>query len=534
MDKKYKAFISYSHKDSEFAMWLHKKLESWSVPKDLVNRATNIGNVPRTLRPIFRDRDDFSGGHSLKEATLKALDESEFLIVLCSPKAAKSSYVAEEVRQFKLMGKADRVIPVILAGEPGDSEQECFPVTIKYTLDENGELSDELAEPIAPDARDKGDGKSRALAKVVAGLLGVTFDDIIKREDISRKRRLSVASGLGSGAFIFAVLLSSYALYENYQAELTINKSIFSIGSLIAKTDELSNVDDLIEKKRSMLRAQCDVQAGLASGRAQVDRLSHSICLAQQANAKAQIGEIDEARQSLNAWLNKLSLLYSSNERQGMLNKTDANAYVRAAVEIYKFVFKYGHQEQRQNSLEQLELVSYRVGSRVPSLTYAYTVHDTAFWNLFEILEGKQAWEQLVVLFNKTIILRKAQATAYQYDDFNSARLDTAILLKTLAQIQFTQFEDQDAALRSITDAKSNVTMVQNEIEINESLYEVFQIYTLLAEIQRTQNKLALAIESDEIAKSFLSNILADDEIPEKVRHQIEQERAIINARLSQ
>lgn len=69
MTRRYKAFLSYSHRDSEFAGWLHKTLEAWRVPRDLVGRATPRGSIPRNLRPVFRDRDDFAGGASLKSAT---------------------------------------------------------------------------------------------------------------------------------------------------------------------------------------------------------------------------------------------------------------------------------------------------------------------------------------------------------------------------------------------------------------------------------------------------------------------------------
>jgi hypothetical protein len=34
--------------------------------------------VPKMLRPIFRDREDFSAGHSLTEQTLAALEASHF------------------------------------------------------------------------------------------------------------------------------------------------------------------------------------------------------------------------------------------------------------------------------------------------------------------------------------------------------------------------------------------------------------------------------------------------------------------------
>src|SRR5262249_2011736 len=106
---KYRAFLSYSHRDKTWGKWLHAALERHSVDKDLLGRQTPAGPVPRTLRPIFRDRDDFSAGHSLTEQTVAALEASQFLVVICSPNAALSQYVNEEVRRFKALGRAQHV-----------------------------------------------------------------------------------------------------------------------------------------------------------------------------------------------------------------------------------------------------------------------------------------------------------------------------------------------------------------------------------------------------------------------------------------
>jgi hypothetical protein len=131
---KYRAFLSYSHRDKAWAKWLHAALESYRIDKDLYGRATTAGPVPKTLRPIFRDREDFSAGHSLTEHTLAALDAAQFLIVVCSPNAAQSGYVNEEVRRFKLLGRAARVIPVIVDGEPGNPARECFPPALRFRV----------------------------------------------------------------------------------------------------------------------------------------------------------------------------------------------------------------------------------------------------------------------------------------------------------------------------------------------------------------------------------------------------------------
>ena len=58
----YRAFISYSHADTSWAKWLHRGLESFRIDKDLAGRETETGPVPASLRPVFRDRDDFTAG----------------------------------------------------------------------------------------------------------------------------------------------------------------------------------------------------------------------------------------------------------------------------------------------------------------------------------------------------------------------------------------------------------------------------------------------------------------------------------------
>ena len=97
---KYRAFLSYSHRDTRWAKWMHAALEGYRIDKDLAGRPTPAGAVPKSLRPIFRDREDFSAGHSLTEQTEAALEASRFMVVLCSPNAAKSQYVNEEICRF--------------------------------------------------------------------------------------------------------------------------------------------------------------------------------------------------------------------------------------------------------------------------------------------------------------------------------------------------------------------------------------------------------------------------------------------------
>ena len=240
---KYSAFLSYSHHDSGWAKWLHAALEGTRIDKDLVGRETPVGPVPRTLRPIFRDRDDFAAGHSLTEQTLAALQAAKFLIVLCSPSAANSRYVDEEIRRFKAMGRAERVISVIVEGEPGDADRGCFPASLQFKVGPDGALTEEREEPIAADARPHGDGKEIACAKVVAGLLGVALDDIVQRAERARRRHARLRNSVI--ALLAALTLASslglaWARYELGRNEELLDRTLKRATGFVHSAVELS------------------------------------------------------------------------------------------------------------------------------------------------------------------------------------------------------------------------------------------------------------------------------------------------------
>jgi tetratricopeptide (TPR) repeat protein len=241
---KYRAFISYSHRDTPWARWLHSALERYRIDGDLVGRESSSGTLPKTLRPIFRDREEFSAGHSLTEQTLAALDASQFLIVLCSPSAAISKYVNEEVRYFKANGDASRVIPIIVNGEPGDARHECFPPALRFKLRPDGTLSDEPEEPLAADARQQGDGKEIAKQKVIAGLLGLGLDEVMRRAERARKRRTRFVAGLAAVFLLLAVAAAGSAVYA-YQKLIESNnrldEAIEIAYGIVTKATEVSD-----------------------------------------------------------------------------------------------------------------------------------------------------------------------------------------------------------------------------------------------------------------------------------------------------
>lgn len=188
MNKEYFAFISYSHKDKVWAKWLQHELEYYKLPTNLNGRT----DLPKEIRPVFRDATDLNGG-LLEESIQEALDSSVYLIVICSPNAAQSSYVNEEVKYFKDLGRMTKIIPFIIDGKPhakiaGD---ECFPM----------ELLNLPVELLGINIHNE-NGKYFAAVQVVARMFGLDTNTLYNRykKEQERKRKWAFA-----GIVVFAL-----------------------------------------------------------------------------------------------------------------------------------------------------------------------------------------------------------------------------------------------------------------------------------------------------------------------------------------
>ena len=247
---KYKAFITYAHRDEEKARWLRKKLESFRVPKHLVGKNSPFGPVPSRLYPIFRDRDELAGAAQLGPLIEQALHDSSHLVVLCSPHAVKSRWVNEEIRMFKSMGKADRVLCLVLDGEPmaedvkNDPKKECLPLAARRRIDAKGEITNQIHEPGAADLREDADGEKDGLLKVIAGLLGIGLDELKQRDMLARQRRLAWVATASTTLALSAIGLSVYAFYQQQQASLARASAVSERQAAeeeLAKTQTITN-----------------------------------------------------------------------------------------------------------------------------------------------------------------------------------------------------------------------------------------------------------------------------------------------------
>ncbi|BCW87990.1 hypothetical protein sos41_11270 [Alphaproteobacteria bacterium SO-S41] len=218
----YRAFISYRHADKAWGDWLHKALEAYRVPRGLVGTEGHAGVVPDRLGRVFRDREELAAASDLAVEIQEALRRSANLIVICSRGAAQSHWVNEEIVYWKGLGREARVFAIIVDGEPNalDPANECFPPALKFAANPDGTLSDRPAEPIAADAREAGDGKENAKLKLIAGLLGVGFDQLRRREAEAQRRAFRRFAAIAAALVLAFAGLAGAAGWFAWQSEV--------------------------------------------------------------------------------------------------------------------------------------------------------------------------------------------------------------------------------------------------------------------------------------------------------------------------
>ena len=238
---RYKAFISYSHSDERWADWLQRRLEGYRPPKGL--------GPASALSPVFRDREDMASSADLSAAILDALESAENLIVICSPAAAASLWVRQEIQTFIDLGRRGRIHCLLVDGEPGDGDDSCLPLPLRRA---------DGHEPLAADVRPGGDGRRLALLKLAAGILGLDLMQLRQRDLHRRNRRLlALAAGSVSATLVMTILAAFALMSRNdaidartetelrqQQAESLIS---FMLGDLRAKLESVGRLDVLSE-----------------------------------------------------------------------------------------------------------------------------------------------------------------------------------------------------------------------------------------------------------------------------------------------
>jgi len=199
--RKFKAFISYRHRplDMAVAEKLQKLIERYRIPKEYRK------NDESQLGLVFRDVSELPLSNNLTDDIYTALDNSEYLIVVCTPDTPKSLWVAQEIDYFMQAHGRERILIVLADGTP----EESLPHMLTHIYDADGNVLG-MIEPlcanlISDDERSTLKKLDKEFLRLVAAMLSVPYDALYQRHKRYLFQLTAIAAGIATT--VMAVIL---------------------------------------------------------------------------------------------------------------------------------------------------------------------------------------------------------------------------------------------------------------------------------------------------------------------------------------
>ena len=244
----YDVFFSYRHSqlDSAITQKLLDLAEDYRLPASL--RAEGMHGVRRA----FRDTEELALSRILSETIDKALHSTDCLVVVCSTDTPSSEWVDREVLTFIELGRADRVFPILITGDPETS----FPPSMKLIPD----IMDRLMDIRVPgnDTRKMMARASKEMLKVISAVAGCSVDELVRENSLEQNKRIVRRAAAAVAAFILiaAVSLNLMIRARNYrdEAEKREAASMQILGELTyGLPDKLSDVPGAYSRIKDIL-----------------------------------------------------------------------------------------------------------------------------------------------------------------------------------------------------------------------------------------------------------------------------------------
>lgn len=243
---RYDAFISYRHGgvDQYVAEQIHKRLETFKLPANVLREKKKNGEKTKIER-VFRDQEELPLSDNLEDAIVKALENSDNLIVVCTPRFQESLWCQKEVETFIKLHGRKHVYAVLVEGEPKDS----FPELL--TVGENGEQVEPLAADFRALNRKELNRKMNVeILRLVAPIFNLNFDELRQRHrERKAKAAFRVSLLVATISLAFAGVCGFSALYMAKQNELILDQN----NEIIAKNSEISSQNEIIETSNEKL-----------------------------------------------------------------------------------------------------------------------------------------------------------------------------------------------------------------------------------------------------------------------------------------
>ncbi|RKM55122.1 toll/interleukin-1 receptor domain-containing protein [Butyrivibrio sp. X503] len=242
MSTHYNAFISYKHAelDNKIAAMVERGLEHYHIPRK-IQKKTGIKRIER----IFRDTDELPITSDLSGTIAEALENADYLIVICSTNTCKSMWVEREIKLFLQNHTQDQILTVLADGEPVDVVPEILKNKEVIRVNDLG-IEETVTIPVEPLSCDfrlpKREAFNTELPRLAAALVGCGYNELMDRQRQYKMKRLTAVF---AGVMAIALGFAGYMFYSRNQINESYRASLISQSKYLANESErlLKNQD---------------------------------------------------------------------------------------------------------------------------------------------------------------------------------------------------------------------------------------------------------------------------------------------------
>ena len=209
---------------------LISEISTYTLPKKVLSLAEGEQYKNGILLPITDES-------PLTEDQLNIIYNCRWLLVVCNNKDQNALGISQAINYFAASRGREFILPILLSGEPESAFPSEFFEKRKSIITFNDGTTQEIVEivePLAIDVRAKNIKSSLshlhdARIKIVAALIGVSYDTLVQRHEKRVRQRLKTISLI---VILFPIILGSFFTYlwfnSKHKTEIAIAKTQLS------------------------------------------------------------------------------------------------------------------------------------------------------------------------------------------------------------------------------------------------------------------------------------------------------------------
>lgn len=513
----YWAFLSYSPQDNReqrpgatkaghlrWADRLREALKSFPIPAELTNQINSRGEIiPGRIDTVYQPAPPPAEGTPLSEEARGALEQSRCLIVICSPRSARSPQVNETVRHFKQLGRGNRILPIVIAGEPNASDgakpdaapdAECFVPALLHPVLPDGSLDTTrrdsryfFADARYGAERNEVSTNTELLAEtelaiatihLISGVLGVGFYGLWQREQ--KRRFVGFAEAQQHVREVQSQFEFARDQAQSAQAQLQALQAQTreTLSQLEAARHEVREAQNKLLANQNLpldVHTQIREAQDKALDAQQQAQAMHNQLEALQAQARATQEQLETARQQVQT------------AEQKSLEAQQQSRIAQAQVEQAR--------QQARDTQQQLESARQQVRA-APEQTLAVQPPTTEGQSQVQELQN-----QLLAAQEQTLAAQTQIEAAVSRAQAAEANRSAAQTHAAEARQQVQEFQDQiRAAQGKISESQQQAKTAQDQLQEIQS-----QTRDVQAQIQAAQKQIAEAKNQTRLAQAELS-----------------------------